>query len=84
MYDRLKSAKIDVLLDNRNVRAGEKFADADLIGAPIRLIISQRNFDRGVIEVKYRINDVDTSLCKSEILVNNIVDEVQNIILSLG
>jgi prolyl-tRNA synthetase len=40
VYDRLVQAGIDVLFDDRDVRAGEKFADADLIGVPVRLVVT--------------------------------------------
>lgn len=43
----------DVLFDDRDARAGEKFADADLIGCPIRLVISKRTPD-GMVEMKLR------------------------------
>lgn len=57
IHDYLYGKKIDVMLDNRDLRAGEKFADADLIGAPVRLIVSPKNLEKGVIEVKYRHPD---------------------------
>ncbi len=43
IYNQLISKDIEVLWDDRNVSAGSKFADADLIGCPIRLVISSRN-----------------------------------------
>ncbi len=52
VYEKLKDAKIDVLYDDRNLSAGEKFADADLIGIPKRLVISDRT--NGKIEYKLR------------------------------
>ena len=42
-YSELKKAGIDVLYDDRDISAGEKFADADLIGIPIRLVVSERS-----------------------------------------
>ncbi len=50
IYDQLKAAGVEVLFDDRDRRAGEKFADADLIGAPIRLIVSKRSLDAGGVE----------------------------------
>ncbi|MCX6782958.1 MAG: His/Gly/Thr/Pro-type tRNA ligase C-terminal domain-containing protein [Candidatus Levybacteria bacterium] len=44
-YDELMSRGINVLYDDRDERAGTKFADADLIGIPIRLVVSDRNGD---------------------------------------
>ncbi|KKT75934.1 MAG: Proline-tRNA ligase [Microgenomates group bacterium GW2011_GWA2_44_7] len=52
VYDRLLGEKIEVLFDDRDVSAGEKFADADLIGCPIRLVVSKKTSDK--VEVKKR------------------------------
>jgi prolyl-tRNA synthetase len=46
VYNRLREAGIDVLWDDRSEPAGVKFTDADLIGAPIRLVVSERNKDK--------------------------------------
>lgn len=53
VYEKLKKAGVEVLFDDReDVSAGEKFADADLIGIPVRLVVSERNGDK--IEYKER------------------------------
>lgn len=52
VYDKLIDAGVEVLLDDRDVSAGEKFADADLIGIPIRLVVSRET--KGKIEWKNR------------------------------
>lgn len=53
IYEKLKKAGIEVLYDDRDeITAGEKFADADLIGIPVRLVISERT--KGKIEWKER------------------------------
>ena len=75
IYNELKNRGIEVLLDNRDSRAGEKFADADLIAAPIRLIVSPKNIANNVIEVKYRVNDFDTSTLPNEYGVETCVDD---------
>jgi prolyl-tRNA synthetase len=54
LYHQLKAVGIDVLLDDREERAGVKFKDADLIGIPIRLTISTRSLEHGGIELTYR------------------------------
>lgn len=54
MYEQLKANGIEVIYDDRDERAGAKFADADLIGAPLRLIFSKRNMDNGTVEWKTR------------------------------
>ncbi len=50
----LQSAGIDVLVDDRDARAGVKFNDADLIGIPLRIVIGPRGLKEGQIEVKWR------------------------------
>lgn len=54
LYQQLKSHGIDVLLDDRNERAGVLFADNDLIGIPHRLVVSERNLEQGCVEYKAR------------------------------
>ena len=76
IYNDLRAAGIETLLDNRDARAGEKFADADLIAAPIRLIISAKNLSNNNIEVKYRVNDHDTSSMPTTISVDSVVSDV--------
>jgi len=53
LYDRL-SKKYEVIMDDRDVQAGIQFADADLLGVPLRLIVSSRNLEQGEIEVVSR------------------------------
>jgi len=76
IYNDLKKQGIEVLLDNRDNRAGEKFADADLIAAPIRLIVSAKNLAKNQIEVKYRVNDRDTKSLPATLDVDSVVDDV--------
>ena len=44
----------DTLYDDRDLRPGEKFADAELLGIPYRVIVSSRNLEKGIIEVTKR------------------------------
>lgn len=46
VYGKLEELGIDVLWDDRDVRAGEKFADADLIGIPVRLVVSEKTGEK--------------------------------------
>lgn len=48
------STKVDVLFDDRDSRAGEKFADADLIGIPTRIVVSKKTLEKGGVEIKKR------------------------------
>lgn len=50
----LEQEGISVLYDDRDVRTGEKFADADLIGIPLRVVISAKTIAQGTVEVKGR------------------------------
>ncbi len=53
-YDELRSAGLDVLLDDRNQRPGVMFADAELIGIPHQLVIGDRGLDQGMVEYRRR------------------------------
>jgi len=57
LYERLQAAGYTVLYDDRDERAGVKFADADLVGCPIRLTVSRRSLQAGGVEVKRRHAD---------------------------
>ena len=54
IYHQLLESGYEVLLDDRNERAGVKFADADLLGVPKRLIVSERGLDNQTIELNFR------------------------------
>lgn len=56
-YDELKSAGVDVLMDDRKARPGFKFKDADLIGIPLRLVIGGKGLKDGQVEVKWRTGE---------------------------
>lgn len=53
-YEALRRAGIDVLYDDRDASAGEKFADSDLYGIPVRLVVSGRSLEKGGVEMKRR------------------------------
>jgi prolyl-tRNA synthetase len=54
LYEVLVSNNVSVLYDDRDVRPGEKFADADLMGIPYRIVVSERTMESGKHEVKKR------------------------------
>lgn len=54
IYDKMTAAGIEVLFDDREVSAGQKFADADLLGLPYRLVISSKTLKENKIEIKQR------------------------------
>jgi prolyl-tRNA synthetase len=55
----LDAAGLDVLLDDRDQRPGEKFADADLIGIPIRITAGKKSLEDGAVDVKDRASGVE-------------------------
>ncbi|SVD51547.1 uncharacterized protein METZ01_LOCUS404401, partial [marine metagenome] len=60
LYETLTQNGVDVLYDDRAESAGVKFKDADLIGLPIRVVVSTRNIKQGVVEIELRSrNDVE-------------------------
>jgi prolyl-tRNA synthetase len=50
----LDAAGLDVLFDDREARAGEKFADADLIGLPYRVTIGKKTLEDGAVDIRDR------------------------------
>jgi len=66
IYRKLSDAGLDVLWDDREVSAGEKFSDADLIGIPVRLVVSERNGEK--IEWKERSSDSSELLSLEEVI----------------
>ncbi len=54
LYEELKKLGVEVIYDDRNVSAGVMFSDADLLGVPLRLIVSPRTLSRGAVELVTR------------------------------
>jgi len=54
LYQELQQSGVNVLFDDRDVRPGEKFADADLMGIPVRVVISAKTLAEDSVEVKLR------------------------------
>lgn len=67
LYRELQDAGLDVMIDDRDERAGVKFNDADLIGSPIRVTIGAKTLERGCVEFKLRNSDVVEEIPVSEI-----------------
>ena len=61
IYQELLDSGIDVLYDDRKESAGVKFADADLIGVPIRITLGNRSLKEKKVEVKLRATGETTS-----------------------
>ena len=54
LYDQLVNKEVDVCFDDRDVSAGITFADADLLGAPLRVTVGKRGLERGIVEARER------------------------------
>ncbi len=67
-YQELQKNNIEVLYDDRDISAGEKFADADLMGIPYRLVVSGKTLKAGKIELKERRGGGGTIISEKEIL----------------
>lgn len=59
IYVRLRDAGVEAVLDDRDVRPGVKFKDADLIGIPLRITIGPRGLQNNEVEVRRRGTDED-------------------------
>jgi len=68
LYTKLQELNIEVLYDDRGVRAGEKFADADLIGIPHRVVVSEKSIEAGGYEYKKRTENDSKILTEPELL----------------
>ncbi|MDH5642392.1 MAG: His/Gly/Thr/Pro-type tRNA ligase C-terminal domain-containing protein, partial [Nitrospira sp.] len=68
IYEDLLAGGFEVLWDDRHDRAGVKFNDADLIGAPFQVVIGDKGLAEGVVEVKIRRNGVKSRIAPANIL----------------
>ncbi|NBU33365.1 prolyl-tRNA synthetase [bacterium] len=68
LYEQLTKKGIEVLYDDRNVRPGEKFADADLMGIPYRIVISEKTLASSVYEYKGRTDTDAQMLSHTELI----------------
>ena len=62
LYDDLRETGLDVLYDDREASAGEKFTDAELLGCPLRLTVGKRSIEAGEVEAQVRRNRETLSL----------------------
>ena len=68
LYEELQSKGVEVLYDDRDVRPGEKFADADLLGIPHRVVLSPKLVEQNSFEYKARTSDAASVLTKEDLL----------------
>ena len=78
LYEDLQSNKIDVLFDDRNCGAGIKFNDADLMGMPIRVVISPKSLQTGEVEITIRKTKESF-----KVAYENAISEIQKLIENL-
>ena len=68
LYDALQAAGFEVLWDDREERAGVKFNDADLIGAPFQVVVGDKGLADGVVEIKVRRTGAKSRIAPAEIV----------------
>lgn len=78
MYEELQNAGLEVIYDDRKVSAGVMFSDADLLGVPVRVIVSPRNLKENVCEVVTRDKTV-----QEKVPVENTVEAVKKLVNDL-
>ena len=68
LASQLDAAGFDVLLDDRDARAGEKFADADLIGCPLRVTVGRKIAEDGTVDLRERTKGEDNAVSVGELV----------------
>ena len=72
LYIKLTDAGISVLYDDRDSRPGEKFADADLMGIPYRVVISEKTVKAKYIELKQRTSSESSTINSADNLIKKL------------
>jgi prolyl-tRNA synthetase len=72
IYKKLLNKGVEVLFDDRDLAPGEKFAEADLIGCPCRVVVSAKTLEKGKLEIKKR-NEKEVEFVSEEELLNKIL-----------
>ena len=68
IYTKLTQAGVEVLFDDRDEGAGSKFADSDLIGIPMRVVVSDKSLEKGGVEIKERTSDQSEIVTTEQLL----------------
>jgi prolyl-tRNA synthetase len=68
LAEELSAAGNAVLLDDRDARPGEKFADADLLGCPARVTVGRKSLDDGAVDVRRRTDEADARVDRSSVI----------------
>ncbi|MEG0326841.1 MAG: His/Gly/Thr/Pro-type tRNA ligase C-terminal domain-containing protein, partial [Cellulosilyticaceae bacterium] len=77
IYNKLKN-KYEVIMDDRNIGPGAQFADADLLGIPVRIVIGERNIQNGEVEITTRNKSI-----KKLVKIEDLETEVAEIVAEL-
>ena len=75
LYQKMLDDRMEVIYDDRNIRPGAMFSDADLLGVPVRVIVSPRNLKEGVCEIVTRDKSVSI-----KVEVEKVIDTVKQMI----
>ncbi|MBQ2973406.1 MAG: proline--tRNA ligase [Clostridia bacterium] len=75
LYQKMLDERMEVIYDDRNIRPGAMFSDADLLGVPVRVIVSPRNLKDGVCEIVTRDKEISM-----KVELDKVIDTVKNII----
>jgi prolyl-tRNA synthetase len=70
LYGQLLDAGVEVLMDDRDARAGAKFADMDLIGLPWQIVIGPKGVKSGIVEFKNRASGEREEISAESVLTN--------------
>lgn len=84
VHDRLAAGGADVLLDDRDERAGFKFKDADLIGVPLRIVVGRKSLAGGVVEFSRRESPADKTLLAPDAVVGHALGALREALRALG
>jgi prolyl-tRNA synthetase len=68
LYKKLTAEHVEVLFDDREEQAGSKFADSDLIGIPMRVVVSDKSLEKGGVEIKERTSDTSEIVTIEQLL----------------
>lgn len=68
LYKKLTDNHVEVLFDDRDESAGAKFADSDLLGIPMRVVVSDKSLEKGGVEIKERTSEVSEIVTVEQLL----------------
>ncbi len=83
LYEELLNEQVEVIYDDRDIRAGAMFSDADLLGVPIRVIVSPRNLQENCVELVTRDKTISRKIEKTQ-TIPAIKELIHSMILDLN